>query len=145
MGKDVGWVLLQQPPANRNGVIVAARSYKDASLYAADDERRWIEQISLIDFRQSIPLSAADHAKVLGEPLMGGGIVGIECKGLPEFGLAASKIPIVFHLVAAENGVRMSQTGIQTKSLAGCGARFREVLGGIPTEERKDRINVSEG
>jgi hypothetical protein len=39
----------------------------------------------------------------------------------------------------------MSETGIQAKSLSGCGARFREVLSGIPTEERKDRIDVSEG
>jgi hypothetical protein len=57
---------------------------------------------------------------------VGSGIVGVECKGPHEFGLTARKVPIVHHLVAAENGVRMSQAGIRAKNLAGCGAKLAQ-------------------
>ena len=68
--------------------------------------------VSEIDFRQCLLLSAADHAQSFGEPLVSGGIVRIECKGLLEFSLATGKIPVIFHLDAAQNGVGMRQGGI---------------------------------
>jgi hypothetical protein len=75
--------------------------------------------MSLIDFLESLLISTPDHAQVFGEPLMCGRIVGIECKGLPEFCLATGKIPIVRRLYTGKNGVRMGQSGIQAKSFAG--------------------------
>ena len=84
--------------------------------------------MSLIDFKPGLPSPASNHAEVFGIPLVRGGIVGIEFKGLLEFGLAAGKIPVVLHLDTAENGVGMSQGGIEAKGFAGCDAGFGEVL-----------------
>jgi hypothetical protein len=54
--------------------------------------------------------------EIEGEPLMGGGIAGIELKSSFQLGFAAGKIPVVFHLVGAQVRMRARQCGIELQS-----------------------------
>lgn len=49
------------------------------------------------------PCPAADGGKILGEPLMSSGVVGIEFQSLAVLGLGAGKISILFRLTGPQS------------------------------------------
>ena len=57
MGQIKGWVIDQKLLANCGGIIEAARRDKNTSLDSADNRRCRIEQMSLIDFLESLLIS----------------------------------------------------------------------------------------
>src|SRR5271169_67301 len=102
-------VLVRQLAADRKGFVVLPRRLVNASRHPADDERLRIELMREIDFRNGFLLPASDHGDLVGVPLACGGIVGVEFERLLELSLSPTKIPVILHLIAAQNGMRMSQ------------------------------------
>src|SRR5579863_3466016 len=71
----------------------------------------------------------------LAEPLMGGGVAGIEGESFSEFGLAGRKIPVELHLVGTQIGMRTRQRGVKFEGLLrrsfGFGNDFPWVSAGV--------------
>ena len=65
--------------------------------------------MSAIGFSKGLLLPAPNLAYALRVPLVGRGIVGIEFECLLELSLSSGKIPVVSHLVGAQNGMGTSQ------------------------------------
>src|SRR5208337_3487500 len=82
-----------------------------------NDRRERIEFMGAVGLLKPL-LHAADGGKKLGEPLMSGGVTGIESKGLPEFSLDPRKIPIVANLVGSQNRVGAGDRGIKFQRFA---------------------------
>src|SRR5208337_2712163 len=100
-------VLIRHLPANRNGFVVLPRRDANTCDHPADDGRQRIELMRTIDFRKGFLFSAPNHANIVRVPLMRSGVVGVELERLLELSLSPRKIPVVLHLVAAQNGMRM--------------------------------------
>ena len=100
--------------------------------------------MSKIDFRKGFLFSAPDLANIVGVPLVRSGIVGVEFERLLELSLSARKIPVVLHLVAAQNGMRMSQGRVQLQGLAGGAVRLRKVFVWIAAKVRQYGIGIGQ-
>ena len=72
------------------------------------------------------------------------GIVGIEFESLLVLSLSSGKIPVVLHLVAAQNGMGMSQGRVQLQRFAGSGIRLRIVFAGSATIARQYAIGIGQ-
>src|ERR1700730_1255099 len=97
-----------------------------------------------IDFSQGFLLPATNEANIVRVPLVGCGIVGVKFESLLVLSLPAGKIPVVLHLIAAQNGVGMGQCRVQLQRLASGGIRLWIVFSGIATKARQYVIGIGQ-
>src|SRR6266571_5795114 len=114
-------VLIRQLLADLNGLVVLSYGNVNYSHHRADDRRQRIELVSAISFSNRLLLSAANLANIRCVPMMCRGIVGVEFEGLLVLGLSPGKIPVVLHVIAAQDGMGMGQGRTQLKRLSGGG------------------------
>src|ERR1700687_5149377 len=88
-------------------------------LALSNDGRQRIELAGTVDFIDRLLLPATDGGEVLAEPLMGGGVAGIQLKGFSELGFAAGKIPTIFHLVGSQVRMWACECGIEFQRFFG--------------------------
>ena len=74
-----------------------------------DDLRQGIELVSAIGFSNGLLSSATHRANIFCVPLVRRCIVGIEFEGLPVLGLSPGKIPVLIHLIGAQDSMGMGQ------------------------------------
>src|ERR1700721_3409748 len=98
--------------------------------------------MSASNFRQRLLLSASECAEVFGVPLVGRGIVGVELQRFLELRFTSGKIPVIAHLVAAQNGMRMREGRVQLHGPASTRIGFRIVFAGINRKKRYYGIGV---
>ena len=102
-------VLLRRLFARLNGLVVLSYEGVNISHLRADDRRQGIELVSAIDFSDGLVLPATNPGDILCVPLVRRGIVGIEFEGLPVLGLSPGKIPVLIHLIGAQDSMGMGQ------------------------------------
>src|SRR5271170_5484554 len=83
--------------------------------------------LGAFDFSKSFLLPATHYSNIDRVPLVGRGIGGVECQSLLVLRLSSGKIPVVLHLVAAQNSMGTSQGRVQFQGFAGRRVRLRIV------------------
>jgi len=80
--------------------------------------RQRVELLGAADFIDRLLLPATKVAEFPGEPLMGGGVAGIQLKGFSEFGFAAREIPTISILLAARDAWGRASVGSSSKAFS---------------------------
>ena len=102
-------VLIRQLLADLNGLVVLSYGNVNYSHHPADDRRQRIELVSAIDLNSGRLLSATNLGNITCVSHVRRGVVRIEFEGLPVLGLSPGKIPVVLHLIAAQDSMGMGQ------------------------------------
>src|ERR1019366_1908280 len=91
--------------------------------------------VGAIDLSNGFLFPATEHGKVERVQPVRPGIAGVEFQSLLVLSLASGKIPVVLHIVAAQNSMGIGQGRVQLQRLAGGSIGFWIVFAGTATSK----------
>src|SRR5579864_1288915 len=138
-------VLICHLLARDNCLVVLSRIDVNESSCNADDRCLRIKLVGTIDFSKGSLLPAANQSNSGSVPPVPSGIVRVEFESPLELSLSSGKVPVVLHLVVAQNSVGTCQSSVQLQCLSGGGVRLRKAFAGAAiTNGRQSVIGLRE-